>query len=79
MSITAAAAASSTFLVLAGRARTRAAHLRASGMELRPFIEGVCTKGGTTAAGMVKLGKPAFKKIVADTLAAAAARSRELA
>lgn len=53
--------------------------LRESGMELRPFIEGVCTKGGTTAAGMVKLGKPAFKKIVADTLAAAAARSRELA
>ena len=53
--------------------------LRESGMELRPFIEGVCTKGGTTAAGMKKLGKPAFKKIVADTLAAAAARSRELA
>ena len=53
--------------------------LRESGMELRPFIEGVCTKGGTTAAGMAKLGKPAFKKIVADTLAAAAARSRELA
>ena len=53
--------------------------LRESGMELRPFIEGVCTKGGTTAAGMKKLGRPAFKKIVADTLAAAAARSRELA
>lgn len=53
--------------------------LRESGMALRPFIEGVCTKGGTTAAGMVKLAKPAFKKIVAETLAAAAARSRELA
>ncbi|MBO7684142.1 MAG: pyrroline-5-carboxylate reductase [Kiritimatiellae bacterium] len=53
--------------------------LRESGMELRPFIEGVCTKGGTTAAGMKKLGRPAFKRIVADTLAAAAARSRELA
>ena len=53
--------------------------LRESGMELRPFIEGVCTKGGTTAAGMKKLGRPAFKKIVADTLAAAAERSRELA
>ena len=53
--------------------------LRESGMALRPFIEGVCTKGGTTAAGMVKLDKPAFKKIVAQTLAAAARRSSELA
>ena len=53
--------------------------LRESGMELRPFIDGVCTKGGTTASGMKKLAAPAFKRIVADTLAAAAARSRELA
>ncbi len=53
--------------------------LRESGMELRPFIEGVCTKGGTTAAGMEKLDVPAFKKIVAETLAAAARRSKELA
>ena len=53
--------------------------LRESGMELRPFIDGVCTKGGTTAAGMVKLDVPAFKKIVAATLAAAARRSKELA
>ena len=53
--------------------------LRESGMELRPFIEGVCTKGGTTAAGMKKMARPAFKKIVADTLAAAAKRSKELA
>ena len=53
--------------------------LRESGMELRPFIEGVCTKGGTTAAGMVKMDVPDFKRIVADTLAAAAARSKELA
>ena len=53
--------------------------LRESGMALRPFIEGVCTKGGTTAAGMVKMDVPAFKQIVADTLAAAAARSAELA
>lgn len=53
--------------------------LRESGMELRPFIEGVCTKGGTTAAGMEKLAKPLFKKMVAETLAAAARRSRELA
>jgi len=53
--------------------------LRESGMELRPFIEGVCTKGGTTAAGMEFLVDPQFKKIVADTLAAAARRSKELA
>ncbi len=53
--------------------------LRESGMALRPFIEGVCTKGGTTAAGMKHLSNPAFKKIVAKTLAAAAQRSRELA
>lgn len=53
--------------------------LRESGMELKPFIDGVCTKGGTTAAGMVKLSRPAFKKMVAATLAAAAKRSRELA
>ena len=53
--------------------------LRESGMDLRPFIEGVCTKGGTTAAGMEKLDDPKFKQIVAATLAAAAKRSRELA
>ena len=53
--------------------------LRESGMPLRHFIEGVCTKGGTTAAGMVKLAKPVFKKMVAETLAAAARRSHELA
>ena len=53
--------------------------LRESGMDLRPFIEGVCTKGGTTAAGMVKLAVPKFKQIVAATLAAAARRSKELA
>jgi pyrroline-5-carboxylate reductase len=48
-------------------------------MALRPFIEGVCTKGGTTAAGMEKMDVPEFKKIVAATLAAAAKRSKELA
>ena len=53
--------------------------LRESGMELKPFIAGVCTKGGTTAAGMVKLDVPDFKRIVAETLAAAANRSAELA
>ena len=53
--------------------------LRESGMELAPFISGVCTKGGTTAAGMVELSNPQFKEIVAKTLAAAAQRSKELA
>ncbi len=53
--------------------------LRESGADLGAFIAGVCTKGGTTAAGMTKLAKPTFKKIVAETLAAAAARSHELA
>ena len=53
--------------------------LRESGMELGPFIDGVCTKGGTTAAGMEKLAPSPFRKIVAETLAAAAARSKELA
>ncbi len=53
--------------------------LRESGMDLRPFIEGVCTKGGTTAAGMEKLSAPSFKKTVAATLKAAAERSRALA
>ena len=53
--------------------------LRESGMPLRPFIEGVCTKGGTTAAGMKFLDVPSFKKTVAATLKAAADRSRELA
>ena len=48
-------------------------------MELRPFIEGVCTKRGTTEAGMRKLSTPTFRRIVAATLKAAAQRSRELA
>lgn len=52
--------------------------LRENDVPLRTFIEGVCTKGGTTAAGMVKLDVPSFKKTVAATLAAAAARSKEL-
>jgi pyrroline-5-carboxylate reductase len=55
-----------------------AKYLRLSGANLSEFIAGVCTKGGTTAAGMTKLSKPAFKKIVAETLAAAAKRSKEL-
>ncbi len=53
--------------------------LRESGMDLRAFINGVCTKGGTTSAGMVELDVPCFKQTVAKTLAAAARRSKELA
>ena len=53
--------------------------LRESGMPLKPFIDGVCTKGGTTAAGMEKLAASDFKNVVAATLAAAAQRSKELA
>ena len=55
-----------------------AKYLRESGADLGGFIAGVCTKGGTTAAGMTRLSDPRFKRIVADTLAAAAARSKEL-
>lgn len=54
--------------------------LKQSGMDLNTFIAGVCTKGGTTAAGMEKMDADGvFRKIVAETLAAAAKRSEELA
>ncbi len=53
--------------------------LRESKTALRPFIEGVCTKGGTTEAGMRKLSTPGFKRMVAAALKAAADRSRDLA
>jgi pyrroline-5-carboxylate reductase len=56
-----------------------AKYLRESQADLGEFIAGVCTKGGTTAAGMVELANPEFKNIVAKTLAAAARRSKELA
>jgi pyrroline-5-carboxylate reductase len=55
-----------------------AAYLRQSGADLETFINGVATKGGTTAAGMDVLRASNFKNIVADTLAAAANRSAEL-
>jgi hypothetical protein len=67
-------------LLLAGQTMYGTAKfLRESGMDLGRFIDGVCTKGGTTAAGMVKMDVPQFRRIVADTLAAAARRSEELA
>ena len=50
-----------------------------SQMPLDPFIAGVATKGGTTAAGMEVLSPSRFKEIVAETLAKAAGRSKELA
>ena len=53
--------------------------LRESGADLDQFIAGVCTKGGTTAAGMEILSRPPFRKAVAGTLAAAAERSAQLA
>lgn len=56
-----------------------AKYLSVSGANLDDFIAGVCTKGGTTAAGMEKLSPSDFSEVVASTLAAAAARSQELA
>lgn len=53
--------------------------LRESGADLDEFISGVCTKGGTTAAGMEIMAASDFKAVVAGTLAAAAERSRQLA
>ena len=53
-------------------------YVKSVSADLDEFIAGVCTKGGTTAAGMEKMSNPQFKKIVADTLAAAAKRSKEL-
>lgn len=55
-----------------------AAYLRQSGADLHAFIDGVATKGGTTAAGMDVLSASNFKDIVAQTLRASAARSKEL-
>ena len=53
--------------------------LRTSGADLEKFIASVATKGGTTAAGMAALEQGGdFKRIVAETLAAAAKRSSEL-
>ena len=56
-----------------------AKYLRESGADLGEFIAGVCTKGGTTAAGMEVAAASDFKEVVAATLAAAARRSKELA
>ena len=55
-----------------------AAYLRQSGADLETFINGVATKGGTTAAGMDVIRNSEFKNIVAATLKAASDRSAEL-
>ncbi len=55
-----------------------AAYLRNSGADLGEFIDGVATKGGTTAAGMDVMRASDMKETVAATLAAAAKRSAEL-
>ena len=52
--------------------------LKESSMDLREFIAGVCTKGGTTAAGMKELDVPVFGATVLKTLSAAKQRSCEL-
>ena len=53
--------------------------LSESGAKLDEFIAGVATKGGTTAAGMQKLDRGGvFRNLVAETLEAAATRSKEL-
>ncbi|MGN0852858.1 MAG: pyrroline-5-carboxylate reductase [Kiritimatiellia bacterium] len=55
-----------------------AAYLRQSGADLDAFISGVATPGGTTAAGMDVMRASDFAAVVADTLKAAASRSKEL-
>lgn len=55
------------------------AYVKSASADLEAFIGGVCTKGGTTAAGMDVMAKSDFRKVVMKTLAAAAKRSAELA
>jgi len=52
--------------------------LKETGCELGAFIAGVCTKGGTTAAGMRFLEDSDFTSVVARTIKGASDRSREL-
>ena len=54
-------------------------YVKSVSADLDAFIAGVCTKGGTTAAGMDIMAASDFRQVVADTLAAAARRSKELA
>lgn len=56
-----------------------AVFLQETGADLEAFIAAVCSKGGTTEAGMKVLAKSSVASAYAKTLAAAAKRSAELA
>ena len=56
-----------------------AVFLQETGTDLDAFIAAVCSKGGTTEAGMKVLAKSSVASAYAKTLAAAAKRSAELA
>jgi len=53
-------------------------YVKTASADLDEFIAGVCTKGGTTAAGMDVMASSDLGEVVAATLAAAARRSAEL-
>jgi len=53
-------------------------YVKSVSADLDEFIAGVCTKGGTTAAGMEVMASSDLREVVAATLAAAARRSAEL-
>lgn len=52
--------------------------IRQSGKDLETLIKDVCSKGGTTLAGLEKLEKGNLAKIVDDCCVACSERSREL-
>ncbi|MBR4171599.1 MAG: pyrroline-5-carboxylate reductase [Kiritimatiellae bacterium] len=56
-----------------------AVYLQQTGADLTKFIQAVCSKGGTTDAGMQVLAASDVASVYAATLAAAAKRSAELA
>lgn len=53
-------------------------YLQSTGRDPAEFIKAVASPKGTTAAGLAVLERSDLKRVVADTLAAAAARSAEL-
>jgi len=53
-------------------------YVKSASADLEEFIAGVCTKGGTTAAGMDVMSPSDLREVVAATLVAAARRSAEL-
>lgn len=60
-------------------AKGTAALLQERGYETADFIDMVSSPGGTTAAGSAVLESSDLRAVIADTIAAAAARGRELA